>query len=95
MYIYICIYIRYTPVGVLQFSLFTPITGRAAGCVWCGTWPLHDIAITNIVVYVINNESRWGGVYRVMVVQWCCTRVGFAGGGDNIRIIDPHRKALK
>jgi len=44
-------------------------------------WPLHDIAITNIVWCTIYKRGvGGGGVYCAMVVQSYCNGVGFVGG---------------
>jgi len=50
------------------------------------TWPLHDIAITDIVWCMASKGGfGGGGVYCAMVVQYFRNRVGFAGGGGATR----------
>jgi len=44
-------------------------------------WPLHDIAIANIVwCMAYRSGGRKVAVYCAMGVQYNCSRVGFAGG---------------
>jgi len=47
------------------------------------------------MVYVIQREGRWKGVYCAMVVKKYCNRVGFARGVGSKRMIDSHNRALK
>ena len=67
-----------------------PSVGLAAA-----TWPLHDIAITDIV-WCIAYKRESGGevVYSPIIVQSYCTRVGNAGGG-NERMVDSCKTASK
>jgi len=44
-------------------------------------WPLHDIAITNVVwCMTYTKEGRGGVVYCAIDVQWYCNSAGSAGG---------------
>jgi len=59
-------------------------------------WPLHDIAITNIVWFA---AYKRGVGKRAYIAQWSCNSIaiGWAlqvGWGDT-RMVDSHNKALK
>ena len=60
-------------------------------------WPLHDIAITNIVwcIYSIHTWGRVSGVYCAVVVQYYYNSVGIAGRNANERMIGAFTEALK
>jgi len=60
------------------------------------TWPLHKIAITNLLWCTAYTRGvGGGGVYCAVVVQKYCNTVGVAGGGGNKRMMDFHAKAVK
>ena len=77
-----------TPVGVVAVACEFRRTGIAP--TWKKTeqtrnkgWPLYDIVSINGVWCTVYKRDigRGGGVvYCPIVVQWCCTRVGIAGG---------------
>jgi len=48
-------------------------------------WPLHDIAIANIVWCIAYKRGvRTGGVYCAVVGQYICNSVCITGGGGQI-----------
>ena len=59
-------------------------------------WPLHDIAITNIVWYMAYT-GRDGG--RAYIARWSCDSIiigkALQVGGGNKRMIDSHNKAWR
>jgi len=61
------------------------------------TWPLHDIAITNILWCMAYKRGfGGGGVYCAMVVQqYCSSARAMQVGGGNKRMVDLCPKASK
>jgi len=56
------------------------------------TWPLHNIAITNIVWYI---AYKRGGAYLAQQSWNTTVTVGITVGGGNERMMDSCTKALK
>jgi len=59
-------------------------------------WPLHDIAIANIVGCIAYTRWVGGGAY---IAKWACNSIaigyGLQVGGGNKRMTDSYNKALK
>ena len=52
-------------------------------------WPLHDIAIANVVwCMAYTTGVRWGVVYCPIAVQWYCNMWAMQAGWKNERTID-------
>jgi len=67
---------KYGPPFVLRVALFRC---RRASAV--ANWPLHDIAITNVVWRMAYKRGVGGGVvYCAIDVQKYCNSAGYAGG---------------
>ena len=73
--------------GALLRTVFLP---------WARAWPLHNIAITDIVWCMASNGGVGGGAY---IAQWPCISIAIGQalhvGKGNERKIDSHNKALE